>query len=418
MDEDGRGDRSPVTTLPGAGAPPGRMAVVAGRLDDWWDPAWDAAWWDPAWNADRPVDAPASVAAMGQLREADSAQPESPAAHPVVSPDHVAGPAVTVPLESAIAVPPVRVVAVPAGPAVVARTPPKAAPDPSWSQVLATTVSLWASRRRPQAGTRGAPDRGQGPDDARQRATGFRWPLRHPSGRRPRPTVRGRAAPGGPARRPRLSARGRAVPVRLLAASMLGAGLLAVGAGTAGLLTASGSPAAPVRWARPSPLPAPPGRTVAPALLATVQQPARPLWLSVPAIGMRTRLVDLGLNPNGTLQVPTSTTVAGWFTGSPRPGAVGPAVIAGHVDSRSGPAIFFWLRTLRPGDRIYVGRADGTLAVFTVTSVRMYRKDEFPTAAVYGSVPDPELRLITCGGIFDPSLGSYLSNVVVFARLT
>jgi Sortase domain len=209
------------------------------------------------------------------------------------------------------------------------------------------------------------------------------------------------------------------VPVRLLAASLLGAGLLAVGAGAAGLLAASGSPASPVRWAaRPSPLPAPSGRTVAPALLATAQQTARPVWLTVPAIGVRTRLVDLGLNRNGTLEVPASTTVAGWFTGSPRPGAVGPAVIAGHVDSRTGPAIFFWLRTLRPGERIYVGRGDGTLAVFTVTSVRMYSKDEFPTAAVYGPVPDAELRLITCGGVFDGSLGSYLSNVVVFARLT
>jgi Sortase domain len=389
MDEDGRGDRPPVTTVPGDGAPAGRKAVVAGRLDDWWDPAWDAAWWDPAWNADRPAGALAPVAAMGQPEgaalAADSTGPGTVASLPDASPGHVAGPAV--------AVPAVRAVAVPAGTPVVARTPPTAAADPSWSQVLATTVSLWVSRRRPrEAGVIGVSS----------------------AARVPAAPVR-----GVPARRPRLAAWGRAVPVRLLAASMLGAGLLAVGAGTAGLLTASGSPSAPVWWAaRPSPLPVPSGRTVGPALLATVQQTARPVWLSVPAIGVRTRLVDLGLNRNGTLQVPTSTTVAGWFTGSPRPGAVGPAVIAGHVDSRTGPAVFFWLRTLRPGQRIYVGRADGTLAVFTVTSVRMYGKDEFPTAAVYGPVPDAELRLITCGGIFDASLGSYLSNVVVFARMT
>jgi sortase (surface protein transpeptidase) len=239
--------------------------------------------------------------------------------------------------------------------------------DPSWGKVLASTVTLWVSRRRPQAGI----------------------------------------------------ALARGVPVRLLAASMLGAGLLAAAAGTAGLLAAGGSPAAPVRWAaRPSPVPVPSGPTTAPVWLATVQQTARPVSLTVPAIGVRTRLVDLGLNRNGTLQVPASTAVAGWFTGSPRPGAIGSSVIAGHVDSRTGPAVFFWLRTMRPGERIYVGRADGTLAVFTVTSVRMYPKDEFPTAAVYGPVPDAELRLITCGGIFDPSLGSYLSNVVVYARLT
>ena len=116
--------------------------------------------------------------------------------------------------------------------------------------------------------------------------------------------------------------------------------------------------------------------------------------------------------------MPASTAVAGWYTGGPRPGAAGAAVIAGHVDSRTGPGIFFWLRSLHPGDRVYVGRADGTMAVFTVTSVRMYAKDQFPTAAVYGAVPDAELRLITCGGVFDRSLGSYLSNVVVFARVT
>jgi sortase (surface protein transpeptidase) len=155
-----------------------------------------------------------------------------------------------------------------------------------------------------------------------------------------------------------------------------------------------------------------------PASLATAQRAARPVWLSVPAIGVRTSLVDLGLRKNGTLQVPSSTAVAGWYTGSPRPGMVGAAVIAGHIDSRSGPGIFFWLRILRPGDRVYVGRADGTMAVFTVTAVRKFAKGQFPTATVYGPVPDGELRLITCGGVFDRSLGSYLSNVVVFARLS
>ena len=145
---------------------------------------------------------------------------------------------------------------------------------------------------------------------------------------------------------------------------------------------------------------------------------AKPVWVSIPAIGIKkTKLIHLGLTKSGALQVPHSTTVAGWFTGGPRPGATGSAVIAGHVDSKTGPGIFFWLRALKPGDKIYVGRADGTMAVFTVTRVHRYAKDKFPTEAVYGAVPDPELRLITCGGIFDRSLGSYLSNVVVFARL-
>jgi len=185
----------------------------------------------------------------------------------------------------------------------------------------------------------------------------------------------------------------RRVPRRRLAALALGAGLVAVAVGSTGL-------------------------AVLPASLSAVQQVARPVWLSIPVIGVRTSLVDLGLRSNGTLQVPSSTAVAGWYTGSPRPGTIGAAIIAGHVDSRSGLGIFFWLRELRPGDRIYVGRADGTMAVFTVTAVRKVAKDLFPTTAVYGPVPDPELRLITCGGVFDRSLGSYLSNIVVFARLS
>jgi sortase (surface protein transpeptidase) len=205
---------------------------------------------------------------------------------------------------------------------------------------------------------------------------------------------------------------------RLAAVAALGAGLATVGVGAAGLAVSALSPAhaAPLP-ARPAPIPAPTGRTVLPASLTSGQQAARPTWLSIPSLGIRTKLIRLGVNSDGTLQVPSSTTVAGWYTGSPRPGTVGSAVIAGHVDSRTGPGIFFWLRSLHRGMRIYVGRADGTMAVFTVTRVRKFAKHHFPTAAVYGPVPDAELRLITCGGVFDPSLGSYLSNVVVFARL-
>jgi sortase (surface protein transpeptidase) len=144
-------------------------------------------------------------------------------------------------------------------------------------------------------------------------------------------------------------------------------------------------------------------------------QVARPVRLIIPAIGVRTRLIRLGLTAAGTLQVPDSTGVAGWYDRSPRPGATGSAIIAGHIDSVAGPAVFFRLGSLRPGDRAYVRRADGTLAAFRVTAVRTYLKARFPTAAVYGPAPAPQLRLITCGGTFDPALGSYLSNVVVYA---
>jgi sortase (surface protein transpeptidase) len=203
---------------------------------------------------------------------------------------------------------------------------------------------------------------------------------------------------------------------RLLSAGVLAVGLVAVGAGSFGLMVDRTSPPPAVRL---TPVPAPTGRTVVPISLSGLQQQTpKPVYLTIPAIGVKASIINLGLNRNGTLQVPGTTTVAGWYTGSPRPGATGAAVIAGHVDSYTGPGIFYWLRKLRPGERIYVRRADGTLAVFTVTKVQLVAKDDFPTAAVYGPVPDAELRLITCGGTFDYATRHYLSNVVVYARLS
>jgi len=252
--------------------------------------------------------------------------------------------------------------------------------DPSWLHIFATTISLWVARRA------------------------------RPAARRP-----------GRFRAMALASAVWRAHARLLSAAMLSAGLLAAGAGTAGLVVAHASAAPAARLpARPSPVAIPSGRTetVLPVSLSTVPQAPRPVWLTIPAIGVKAPIIELGLNPDGTLQVPSTTTVVGWYTGSPRPGAIGSAVIAGHVDSRAGPGVFFWLRTVRPGERIYVRRADGTLAVFTVTRVQMYAKARFPTATVYGPVPDAELRLITCGGTFDYARGSYLSNVVVYARLS
>jgi sortase (surface protein transpeptidase) len=107
--------------------------------------------------------------------------------------------------------------------------------------------------------------------------------------------------------------------------------------------------------------------------------------------------------------------VAGWYTGSPRPGEIGSSIIAGHIDSYIGPGVFFRLSELHPGDRIYVLQADGRSAVFRVTAVRRYAKAHFPGATVYSAVPDAELRLITCGGRFDPATRSYLSNIVVYS---
>jgi len=197
---------------------------------------------------------------------------------------------------------------------------------------------------------------------------------------------------------------------------MLAAGLILAAGGVAGLLLTR-HPASLIahplaEHAAALPAPAGPIAAVPPA---AGHLPARPTELTIPVIAVRTRLVYLGLTSSGALQVPAATSVAGWYTGSSRPGAVGPAVIVGHIDSYTGPGIFYRLADLHAGDRIYLRRSDGTLVVFRVTAVRVYPKDRFPTQSVYGPTPDPELRLITCGGTFDPFRHSYLSNVVVYA---
>ena len=193
-------------------------------------------------------------------------------------------------------------------------------------------------------------------------------------------------------------------------------GLLAVAAGTAGLLaTRHSTPALRPPAAGVGALPAPTESIVAPPESAKITPVARPVSLTIPWIGVKTQLITLGLAADGALQVPSTTSVAGWYTGSPRPGAIGSAVIVGHIDSVTGPGVFFRLDELRPGDRVYVLRADGTTAEFRVTAVRSYLKDQFPTQSVYGPVPDAELRLITCGGAFDYATGHYLSNIIVYA---
>jgi Sortase domain len=203
---------------------------------------------------------------------------------------------------------------------------------------------------------------------------------------------------------------------RSAAAFALAAGLAVIAGGTAGLLlTRHSTPALRPVAAGVAALPAPTGPIVAPPLSADPRPVARPVLLTIPLIGVSTQLVTLGLTSSGALEVPSSTSVAGWYTGSAKPGAIGSAIIVGHVDSVSGPGVFFRLSELRAGDMVYVKRSDGTLVEFRVTSVKMYPKDRFPTEAVYGPTPDAELRLITCGGAFDSATGHYLSNTVVYA---
>lgn len=145
---------------------------------------------------------------------------------------------------------------------------------------------------------------------------------------------------------------------------------------------------------------------------------ARPSRVAVPSVDINSDLVDLELAVDGTLETPEDFDRAGWYVGSPRPGATGPAIIAGHVDSIAGPAVFHRLRHVQAGDRIDIGRVDGTTATFVVTRIERHPKDDFPTQAVYGDVDHAALRLITCGGTFDDASGHYRDNVIVFAQFT
>jgi sortase (surface protein transpeptidase) len=128
-------------------------------------------------------------------------------------------------------------------------------------------------------------------------------------------------------------------------------------------------------------------------------------------------LVDLRLKGDDVMEVPKDPADAGWFSEGPTPGAVGPAVIAGHVTWDGAPAAFHRLDTMRRGDRVTVTREDGKTAIFTVSRVERYAKSRFPSRAVYGEIDHAGLRLITCGGTYDAARRTYLDNVVVFARL-
>jgi sortase (surface protein transpeptidase) len=143
---------------------------------------------------------------------------------------------------------------------------------------------------------------------------------------------------------------------------------------------------------------------------------SKPVRIRVPAIGVDSTLVRLGLTSKGALAVPTKAMTAGWYTGSAIPGRVGPAVIAGHVHWSGIPAVFARLAELAPGNRVIVTLSDGTTATFGVDVVGTYAKTRFPTALVYGPLDVPGLRLITCGG-YDRATRTYDANVIVFATL-
>lgn len=141
-----------------------------------------------------------------------------------------------------------------------------------------------------------------------------------------------------------------------------------------------------------------------------------PWGVWIPRIGVQASLRELGLEPDGQLEVPDRAEIAGWYTGGPRPGETGPAVIAGHVDWRTGPAVFARLAELRVDDLVHVVYRSGFVTTWRVTGVEQHAKDRFPTDRVYGNLAAPGLRLITCGGDFDRAERSYEDNVIVFAE--
>ncbi|MEV0427454.1 class F sortase [Micromonospora sp. NPDC050495] len=176
----------------------------------------------------------------------------------------------------------------------------------------------------------------------------------------------------------------------------------------------AGADQAPVDGVTPAPdLPAP-------DLPAAGLPRSVPTTISIPRIGVRAPIMSLGLKPDGTLEVPplTEAMKAGWYSSGASPGEVGNAVVVGHVDSaKLGPAVFFNLGSLVKGDTISVAREDGSTATFVVDEVTSYPKASFPTDLVYGPSDKPGLRVVTCGGVFDSSAGSYLNNVIVLATM-
>ncbi len=135
---------------------------------------------------------------------------------------------------------------------------------------------------------------------------------------------------------------------------------------------------------------------------------------------MNAPFTPLSMDATGVLQPPPADNrnLAGWYRGGPTPGEIGSAIVAGHVDTKTGPAVFLLLSFLKKGDTARITRADGTTATFTVDDVETFSKGAFPDQRVYGDTPDAELRIITCGGAFDRKTRDYQANVVVFAHLS
>jgi sortase (surface protein transpeptidase) len=201
-------------------------------------------------------------------------------------------------------------------------------------------------------------------------------------------------------------------------ASVVGAAILVIAGAAISMVALRGSS---VRSGEPVRLPKDVTTAIPPSAAAPRSAPlvrSAPVRIRIPAIAVNAPVTALGLNADGTIQVPPldQHNLTGWYKYGPTPGQQGPAVIIGHVDSYTGPSVFYQLENLRKGQVIYVTLADGQRPAFTVDGVQVATKVQFPTSAVYGSVPYQGLRLITCGGPFDTASGHYLDNIIVYAR--
>jgi LPXTG-site transpeptidase (sortase) family protein len=214
------------------------------------------------------------------------------------------------------------------------------------------------------------------------------------------------AHPTGPLSRVRKSY----VVIALLVVLALGGGYLL---GTAGGAAPAAASATTSETTSAAPL------TSLPPVKSAPVVPSPPVKIEIPAIGVSGGLVDLHLNPDGTLEVPKDYQQVGWYADGAVPGDTNypPTIIAGHVDSYQGPAVFYDLRKLKANDKVRVTQKDGKIAVYTVYATAEYPKTKFPADTVYAKRAESELVLITCTGAFDTSARSYDDNLVVSARL-
>jgi sortase (surface protein transpeptidase) len=198
------------------------------------------------------------------------------------------------------------------------------------------------------------------------------------------------------------------------------AGVLLIGLGLGGIVGGAPEPAAAVRH---EPGETPPTEVpLAGVPLTKVAKPmraARPMAVYIPSIGVSAPLMELGLDERGAIQNPPfdPPNLAGWYRYGPVPGQRGAAVITGHLDTRTGPAVFAALKNVKRGDQVQVLRADRSVAVFLVDKVEHAPKSGFPAKKVYGKLAYPGLRLVTCGGAFDRQAHSYKDNTIVYAHL-